>query len=565
MSSIVVAGDTSGSITLQAPAVAGSRVLTLPTATGTLVDTTTISASTGSTLVGTTNGGTGAVTRTVASKLNDTVSVKDFGAVGDGVTDDTVAIQVAINVVSVTGGHLVFPSGTYRLTSSISIIKGMSISGSHPIVKSPGSSNFGGGTWLYFDHTGKGIHIKNLNGYFTDVSIREIGTWRNQPTPATSWIPNDHDFDIYVFGVADVILHDITLLNPTRGIGVYGGGGRVDIMNLRCQAFKVGIDINEVYDVVRLDQIHFWPFWRDDSNVHSYTLDNLDAIYTKRCDNPMMSNIFTIFARAGYRIGQGAAGGTSKIHLTNADFDRGIFGIYIDASVTNGCTGQFANITHQGETGSNGSIGLNVLGNNSTLSFASFDTSICWQNAIRVGGTGNVVTMSGDTKASGYDQSGLGYPAYETLASNFITFSTRPKAISNGSTGAGGKYGGAGTIITDEWRPYTPTMTTQLGSITTLGSVTADYKLVGNTVSVILNFSIITNGTGAGDIRASLPYGSAVRYSNGTGREYALSGKTLNAFINNARVEITNYDNTYPGVNGGSYSAMFSYEVVGGI
>ena len=108
-------------------------------------------------------------------------------------------------------------------------------------------------------------------------------------------------------------------------------------------------------------------------------------------------------------------------------------------------------------------------------------------------------------------------------------------------------------------------MTTQLGSITTLGSVTADYKLVGNTVSVILNFSIITNGTGAGDIRASLPYGSAVRYSNGTGREYALSGKTLNAFINNARVEITNYDNTYPGVNGGSYSAMFSYEVVGGI
>ena len=97
MSSIVVAGDTSGSITLQAPAVAGSRVLTLPTATGTLVDTTTISASTGSTLVGTTNGGTGAVTRTVASKLNDTVSAKDFGVVGDGVTNDSTALLNATN------------------------------------------------------------------------------------------------------------------------------------------------------------------------------------------------------------------------------------------------------------------------------------------------------------------------------------------------------------------------------------------------------------------------------------------------------------------------------------
>jgi len=54
----------------------------------------------------------GSVPTNVEAKLAQYVSVKDFGAVGDGVTDDTAAIQAAVD----TGGTIYFPNGTYEIT-----------------------------------------------------------------------------------------------------------------------------------------------------------------------------------------------------------------------------------------------------------------------------------------------------------------------------------------------------------------------------------------------------------------------------------------------------------------
>jgi hypothetical protein len=67
--------------------------------------------------------GTGAVQRTVDNKLKDVVSVKDFGAVGDGVADDTAAIQAAIDSLSAQGGAVYLPEGDYLTTSAITVAK----------------------------------------------------------------------------------------------------------------------------------------------------------------------------------------------------------------------------------------------------------------------------------------------------------------------------------------------------------------------------------------------------------------------------------------------------------
>ena len=59
--------------------------------------------------------GSGALARTLADRFADTISIKDFGAIGDGVTDDTEAIQKALN----TKRSVIVPSGTYVISDAL--------------------------------------------------------------------------------------------------------------------------------------------------------------------------------------------------------------------------------------------------------------------------------------------------------------------------------------------------------------------------------------------------------------------------------------------------------------
>jgi hypothetical protein len=72
--------------------------------------------------------GTGAVTRTAQNKMRDIVHVKDFGATGDGTTDDTAALQAAHNASLYVqyGG----PSENYKITSPVALRSGARIYGS---------------------------------------------------------------------------------------------------------------------------------------------------------------------------------------------------------------------------------------------------------------------------------------------------------------------------------------------------------------------------------------------------------------------------------------------------
>lgn len=62
--------------------------------------------------------------RTLGDRFADAVNVKDFGAVGDGVTDDTSAIQQAVSLGNSSGSTVFVPAGNYRVTSTITVPAG---------------------------------------------------------------------------------------------------------------------------------------------------------------------------------------------------------------------------------------------------------------------------------------------------------------------------------------------------------------------------------------------------------------------------------------------------------
>ena len=113
-------------------------------------------------------GGVGAVNTTVQAKLQETVSVKDFGAVGDGVTDDTAAIQAALNV----NDFVYVPKGTYNVSSTLTFSANQQIHGTgrYSVIK---STNTSGGICMQTNAISGG----NLDGLvIKDLRIQGAGS-----------------------------------------------------------------------------------------------------------------------------------------------------------------------------------------------------------------------------------------------------------------------------------------------------------------------------------------------------------------------------------------------------
>lgn len=100
--------------------------------------------------------------RPLKDRFADIINIKDFGAKGDGVTDDTASIQAALDACPV-GGAVLIPFGQYMITDTLSVSKAISIRG----------EAFGGAHSCIrcYGITEKVFHITAANTYFDNFEL----------------------------------------------------------------------------------------------------------------------------------------------------------------------------------------------------------------------------------------------------------------------------------------------------------------------------------------------------------------------------------------------------------
>lgn len=426
--------------------------------------------------------------------MGSVIGVEHFGAAGDGLTDDSDAFQRAFD----SGIRCIrIPSvpDCYVIKKQLNITKGIDIRGDGvtPYIALGSPNTRGTGSWLLFDHPGKGIFVNNANSGFAGCGLYSFGTFRKHPTPgAGAFTPNVYDWDIEVNNTVDVNVIDMCLLNPYKGITSYGSQTRMTVDRLIGHPLKQGMVIQEAFDIHRINNVHFWCFWAQNQQVWNYTLANLDAFTLGRCDNHMYMNVFSIFHFRGLLILNSTNGTANKLKLANVDLDRGYHGYVVDSAAV-GHTAQISNMTIQGETGVTGeNFGIAIYANQCDLSFSNLDIRNLNNNAIYAAGTFTNIGIS-ELYCSDWSKTHVTDPAINLIQSNSVAFINGCKRFYSTVGNNSARYGGAGKVRTMIDRGTFSGTTSSTGDITITfgGNAIPNMFSITNLNGAPLSFCII--------------------------------------------------------------------------
>jgi hypothetical protein len=232
-------------------------------------------------------------------------NVRNFAAAGDGVTDDTAAFQRALDTVARAGGGTVYaPPGKYLLKGTLNVPDGVTLRGSYTCVPSHvGLRNQGAvkpgddGTALLVT-AGKGSEegtpFLTLN---TNSSVAGLTIY--YPEQVTDAAPIPYPWTVVMRGKNPAIF-DVELLNPYQGIDA-SKNERHNIRNITGQPIRRGIFVDAIYDIGRIENVHFNPWWSSHGAVYEWQMQNGEAFIFGRADWEYVLNTFCFGYRIGYK------------------------------------------------------------------------------------------------------------------------------------------------------------------------------------------------------------------------------------------------------------------------
>jgi len=335
-------------------------------------------------------GGTGAQDRTVQSKLQESVSVNDFGAVGDGIADDTAAIQTAVDYALQSEVSLQFAAGkTYRITSEINfpkyhagvIRKWISFDGGGSTILIDGSftafayTASGGGMfdnanyYLIFENfcfkstQGNGaiairpagfVTAKYINLYFQDVDYpfwQEISDPRGTP----NYVQSPHVLECYAYRVqrfwTGTQVYDAIFDGTMVDVGVDGirldrgsafgqSGYDCSITNCIFQSLSgIALHLGGIQGLVVSDN-YFENDGREYVAITSTTRNDGGVYWTYQYAETAWTTATSIAVTGAYRVNAskiyvsrsiGVTGATAPTHTSGTVSDGGVDWAYVGA------------------------------------------------------------------------------------------------------------------------------------------------------------------------------------------------------------------------------------------
>jgi len=237
--------------------------------------------------------------------VSDDFNVRDYGAVGDGKTDDTAAFQRALDAAGKANGGVVYaPRGNYFFAGHLNVPKAVTLAGmwqsvpAHNGIRDRGlpKPTDDGTTFLITEGAGNedGPAFITLN---TNSTLKGIVLY--YPEQNVDDIPKAYPWAVAMRGKNPAVLA-VEMLNPYNGIDATKNERHL-IRDVHGQPIRRGILVDHIYDIGRIENVHFNPWWSMKPRLFQWQMENGEAFIFGKSDWQYVYNTFCFGYNIGYK------------------------------------------------------------------------------------------------------------------------------------------------------------------------------------------------------------------------------------------------------------------------